>query len=191
MRRIISFLCITLALFLVAPPALHAQTDESLCALGGKYEAWVPFPDEAMRAHVDEFTRLAGLEFARVLFCASESKRARVAWSMLTKENVFVVGIHRRFAREMPKHVRTALAHEAAHLLSRVLPSCVRNAEMFDPDTYVRCEYETDRIAARWMGRGAVLEALRDMIVYITPAQMSGTLLLHMAQRIYLLELYP
>ncbi len=192
MRHIGFLLVALLVLPCAALAAPDVPDDPERCAVFGKFNGWTPSDDAGVRVGVEEFKGPAGMEFTRILTCTSESERAGIAYSYLSPDGVFVVALHGRFARTMAAHVRTVIAHEVAHYVTRERGgNCDGYSRTHMPEDHILCEYDTDRAASQWVGRDAVLAALRDTIVYLTPAKMSGPQLVHFARRIQLLEWYP
>lgn len=136
----------------------------SLCSSFSENIQWRPADRELavyVRDETGRYLSLAGVDVDEIIVCAAEVLTIQNDTVIVGDDKkVFRVGVGMRFVREMGEHLSAVLAHEVAHKVIHDGGACGRFFNSGNAVREAECEHDVDRVAAGWVGTGAVLAAL-------------------------------
>ncbi|MDO8521347.1 MAG: hypothetical protein Q7S52_04485 [bacterium] len=188
-------LFVLLFVFLALPALAAVDTNEreSLCAsVVGKM--WFPSTDRKLYGYAEEFSQRAKLAVSQIVICESDNPNGLLAGTKMLEHNsgnVLVIGVGRGFAQAMEKHLRAIVAHEVAHHVTKSSRACADYLVLPLLIFRLSCEQDTDRVAADWVGRDAMLAALKETVDYFLIEMVDGPGLGELEKRIQQLERLP
>lgn len=160
MRILFALLCALTAI--PAMGATNAEEHERLCDTTlGKGKRMIPFHDARLRGYAEEFLRRTDMRGAPIILCVTDRAGAG-AWTDVVETGggrALVIGVGRRFARDLGVHMRAIIAHEVGHVVQGDLNHCIRRRGSLES-----CEFEVDRIAISWVGKPAMISSLREAL---------------------------
>lgn len=193
-----------IALFpLVARGALDETDAQRLCTVLLASNAWVPMKNPEVSRFVDEFVRKTRLRVDDVLLCRSDERWAtNPVWNEFIKReegNVLAIGISDNLVALQGEHIRAWIAHEVAHQVVKSPGSAcaaVFHRHSKKSEDSVRCEHDVDRRAMKWVGKSAMLAALRGLLNFSKMERrskngLSPEIFTELTKRILLLESVP
>lgn len=172
--RFVSMLC-AIAFPVIASGALPAADQVRFCMIAPMRGPWTPVATHVTRPYVQEFLNKADLKVAEMLMCESNQRwGVDPVWVGLirrekSKGKIFVIGMSNNFATTQREHLRAWAAHEVAHLVAKTPGSAceaVFHYHSRKDEDHTRCEHDVDRIAMRWVGKLAMLAALRGLLSF-------------------------
>jgi len=188
-------LLVLLFAFLAIPAFAAVDTNEreNLC-ISVVGNMWFPSNDRKLYGYAEEFSQRAKLVVSQIIICESDNPNGLLAGTAMLERksgNVLVIGVGRRFAQAVEKHLRAIVAHEVAHQVTVDSRACADYREFPLPIFRLSCEQETDRVAAEWVGREDMLAALKETVDYFLIEMIDGPGLGELEKRIQLLERLP